>query len=49
MTQGFVQHVLAVLKGVSYTQAEVDALIPNPFMSVDAWNTLKASLVGNNI
>lgn len=49
MTQGFMQHVLAVLKGVSYTQAEVDALIPNPFMSADAWNTLKASLVGNNI
>ena len=49
MTQGFMQHVLAVLKGVSYTQAEVDALIPNPFMSADAWNTLKASLLGNNI
>lgn len=49
MTQGFVQHVLAVLKGVSYTQVEVDALIPNPFMSTESWNTLKASLLGNNI
>lgn len=48
MTQGFVQHVLAVLKGTSYTQAEVDAITPNPFMDSNTWNTLKASLLGNN-
>ena len=49
MTKGFVQHVLAALKGVSYTQEEVDALIPNPFMSTEDWDILKASLLGNNI
>ena len=48
MTKGFVQHVLAAIKGISYTQAEVDALIPNPFMSSGDWNLLKTSLMGNN-
>lgn len=47
-TRGFVQHVLAAMKGVSYTQAEVDALEPNPFMSSTDWNLLKTSLMGNN-
>lgn len=48
MTKGFVQHVLAAMKGISYTQAEVDAILPNPFMSGGDWNLLKNSLMGNN-
>lgn len=48
MTKGFVQHVLAAMKGTSYTQAEADAIIPNPFMSAGDWDLLKASLMGNN-
>lgn len=48
MTQGFVQHVLAVLKGVPYSTTEISDLTPNPFMDANAWNTLIASLQGNN-
>ena len=48
MTQGFVQHVLAVLKGVSYSSAEAGALTPNPFMDAGTWNLLINSLQGNN-
>lgn len=48
MTQGFVQHVLAALKGISYTSAEVSAITPNPFMSSGDWNMLTNSLQGNN-
>ena len=48
-TTGFLQHVLAVLKGVSYTSTEVSNLTVNPFMSAGGWSTLLTSLQGNNI
>lgn len=47
-TRAFLQHVLAVVKGVSYTATEVADLAVNPFMSAGDWGTLTASLQGNN-
>lgn len=48
MTEGFVQHVLAVLKGRSYTTGEINSLTINPFMSGGSWSTLIASLQNTN-
>jgi hypothetical protein len=47
-TRGFLQHVLAVMKGVSYTLAEVDAIEYNPFTAPGEWDTLKLALQGVN-
>lgn len=45
-TEGYLQHVLAAIKGTSYTSTEVAAIPINPFCS--DWNLLMTSLQGNN-
>ena len=45
-TNGFLQHCMAALKGVSYTAAEFNSLPINPFCS--NWNLLGTSLQGVN-
>lgn len=47
-TRGFLQHVLAAVKGVSYTFPEVEALEVNPFIDAPTWDILKLSLQGVN-
>lgn len=47
-TQGYLQHTLAAVKGVSYTQAEVNEVPNNPFIPANSQATLKASLLANN-
>lgn len=44
----FLVHSLAALKGVSFTQQEVDNLLPNPGLTVQEQDDLKTALLGNN-
>ncbi len=46
VTEEFLKHVLAAVKGIPYTLSEVDALIPNP--AVSNWNTMKTALQSTN-